>query len=357
MRADLWSFGIDSSARDRSSLAAFAEACARIAEKPCLDGDFEACMTLAYEYLNGSERPQDNGRGAAMFEKACQGWYASGCSSAARLYQNGHGMAKEEARAAKLYEQGCDLGESWSCYEFANALNEGRGVLADQARATQYFIKACETPANGAEAAACAGAGERVLEGIGAQKDAIRAKQLYEQACVFADLHGCDMVVYLQDRSTGQGAKRGLACGPASPYLGPHEPLVFRARLYSEGKKVPKDAAKAMLLLEDGCTIGEGSGCLSLGSILAEGRAVPKDAARAAAFHKKARAAFERRCKCDEVFACHNLGVMYSKGLGGPKKAREGAILVKKTCESEANTGSGYGAFHFSDCPESSGPK
>jgi TPR repeat protein len=132
--------------------------------------------------------------------------------------------------------------------------------------------------------------------------------------------------------------------------------------LYSTGKGVTKDDAKAFALYQQACDAGDAHGCSDLGVEYRNGRGVEKDDVKAAALFKqgcdggfpqgcanlgvayltgrgvqeddtRGLALFQQACDGGNAIGCSNLGVVYERGQGAPKDPAKAVGLYKRACD------------------------
>ena len=122
----------------------------------------------------------------------------------------------EEAR--KLRDS-CEAGDAKACNEFAVRLREGRHVLRDAARATELFDSACVKGVG----QSCVSLGDMLQRGIpGVKTDSARALALFTRGCDKGAMEGC--------------ARLGVA--------------------YRDGVGLPRDVARAVALFRQAKVIG-----------------------------------------------------------------------------------------------------
>src|SRR5204863_59065 len=136
------------------------------------------------------------------------------------------------------------------------------------------------------------------------------------------------------------------------------------ARRYRAGDGVPRDLAKAVEAMQDGCEAGEPALCVEAGRAVLRGEGVKSDPARARELFSDActqrphagcldpsdlcsdylagyevlaepslaRAPCEKACNGGVGEACDNLSDMYQDGSGVPKDESQAAALRKRAC-------------------------
>jgi len=97
-------------------------------------------------------------------------------------------------------------------------------------------------------------------------------------------------------------------------------------QLYSQGKGIAQDNARAARYYTLSCSHGSILGCDRLGVLNYSGQGVPQDYARAGSL-------FEEACNGGNMAACDNLGTLYEKGQGVSQNLDQARNLYKKSCD------------------------
>lgn len=97
---------------------------------------------------------------------------------------------------------------------------------------------------------------------------------------------------------------------------------------YAHGYSLPKDEARAVDLLNQGCDKGYDEACSALGQMYVKGNSVLK------ADVAKATQLFERSCNAGISRGCHNMGVFYREGMGVSKDLERALQYFTRACES-----------------------
>lgn len=108
------------------------------------------------------------------------------------------------------------------------------------------------------------------------------------------------------------------------------------ANLYLVGKRVAKDPAMAVPLLEKACNAGHPKGCGGLGFAHNNGLGVAKNLEKGAAL-------YQRACDAGNAEACSNLGVAFGDGKGVAKDESRAATLFRRACDG----GEAYACFNL----------
>jgi hypothetical protein len=181
----------------------------------------------------------------------------------------------------------CSANEFTSCNNLAAAYEDGLGVQKDAPKAAELYQRACD----GGFLLGCANLGMLYFSGTGVAQDRTRAMQLFERAC---------------DGGAGEGCSE----------------LGF---LYDEGIGVEEDNAAAARLLAKGCEGNVASSCARLGVFYTAAEEVPLD-------YRQAFRLFAKACAAGDAFGCFNLGALFADGLGVQRDLKQAAALFSEAC-------------------------
>jgi TPR repeat protein len=160
-------------------------------DKGCRLGGGEACDELGrlatvsrnYFYVADLERA------ARYFDWACALEDATGCFNLATAYLEGEGVDKSASRAARLLYRGCGLDDGRSCEHLGTLVETGAdGLPADLAAAPLYYERACRLR----DMDGCVSLGLCYRDGVGVEKNAAKATELFAKACTQGDGAACD---------------------------------------------------------------------------------------------------------------------------------------------------------------------
>ena len=99
------------------------------------------------------------------------------------------------------------------------------------------------------------------------------------------------------------------------------------ATLYTDGRGVPVDHAKAAQLAKDSCLEGSQRGCMALGVLYETGRGVAKDEAKAFSM-------YERSCNTDKfLYGCFRLASAYMAGHGVKADRTKALEILTMACK------------------------
>jgi uncharacterized protein len=222
----------------------------RVLQEGCDSGRAADCLALGSAYADGDGVPADRPRALGLYEKACACGAATACYQLGLVHLFGADVPQDPARAALLLGKGCDGGEADACIELASAYDTGRPD-------TQIL------PRDEARAGA-------LFE---------RAFRVSDTACAAGDMRVCGVLAWL----------------------------------YTTGRGVDRDPARAAQLLQRGCDGGELAQCRRLGKMCAAGEGVVKDAARATEL-------FARACRGGIHEACRDIKRLRWAEITGPAR-------------------------------------
>lgn len=181
----------------------------------------------------------------------------------------------------------CSADDLMSCNNLGAFYEDGVGGEKDARKAAELYSLACE----GKVALACANLGKLYFEGLGVAQDRATAIQLFERACDSGGAAGC------------------FALG----------------KVYDDGVAVVEDNAAAAHLLAKGCEGNVPSSCARLGAMYTGAEGLPRDYGLAFRLYVKA-------CGAGDAFGCANLGGLYANGLGVQRDLDMAAVLLEEAC-------------------------
>jgi uncharacterized protein len=226
-------------------------------------------------------------------------------------------VPRDPARGLQLHEKACEGGHLESCRSAGVLLDRTPRITPDPARARSFFERACD-----GNAAVC---GNLAVQAERQDKD--RARALYVRACDMGNV---------------------LACRNGAQFL-------TWAR---------SDPPQRLRLLEKGCAFGGGSmaatACTTLASehdtrpwllgelarLYAEGKGVPRDTARP--HHLRVKAADTTRELCVlslDADSCFSLAWMYEKGEGVDASASQAIVSYARACQARHEVARGTTIF------------
>jgi TPR repeat protein len=234
--------------------------------------------------------PDATAAAIAVERKACDGGDAAACIALGRRYLMRNGVSYEPSQAVALYGRACELGAQEGCWNLADA-HVHVVAVRDEARATKLLQPLCDGGGQFATRA-CMLLGDLHRTGRGVPRDVAKAVALYNGVCESGVLSGCWTLsdMYLR----GDGVARNEALGAALLQRvcdGPANAVHLLActdlaQLYTTGRGVPKDLARAIQLEEKACP-AVGRACANLGDKYERGEGVARDLVRARQLYQK----------------------------------------------------------------------
>jgi len=84
-------------------------------KKLCANGDINACVEIANEYINGEYTKKHYEVAKGLLELACENKNPKGCTKLGVLYAKGLGVKQNIKKAKIFFKKGCDLGDKKGC--------------------------------------------------------------------------------------------------------------------------------------------------------------------------------------------------------------------------------------------------
>lgn len=199
-------------------------------------------------------------------------------------------------------------------------------IPPSNAAATAEILAKFDAACTAGAAKACFDSGMRRAKGMGTTADRVAALTWLEKGCTGDDMESCNLLagfLATGDQGVSKDTKRAFDLhAKACPRLA--AACTSLSFFYGSGEVVPKDIAKAVSLLEQGCNGGDGAGCEKLAALYEKGVVVPADAAKAFSWAQKA---------CDtDAYNCETLGAYYLGGTGTAEDHDKGVSYVQKAC-------------------------
>jgi TPR repeat protein len=121
------------------------------------------------------------------YATGCEAGNAPSCARAGVIYEEGiGGVSKDAAKSFAFDKKACDLGDAPSCVSVALDDDTGSGTTQDHAAAFRAAEMACTNKLM----RGCEIAGNALLQGSGAPRDAIGGADRLERACASGDANG-----------------------------------------------------------------------------------------------------------------------------------------------------------------------
>ncbi len=246
----------------------------------CDDGDREACRVLGAAYFKGSRgvaasRP----RALHFYDKGCNAGGISSCLAAAQMLDTGGAVQADLATARVAYEEACLRGSAPGCHRLGLFWRDGRGGPQDSAWASVWLQQACESDIP----EACIDLA-LVLSRISAA-DAQRGLRLQREQCTSSRSEECSFQGYSIGGSHApmDMDRSARMCNPErQPTVSKRHDICFNLGFAHElGSDVERRGDDALASAVGVCEQGNMLGCTRAGELLAEGREVPADLPRA----------------------------------------------------------------------------
>ena len=253
-------------------------------ERGCDAGDAKACERAGLAFAR-----KERSKAEAYFEKACERGRAEGCLHRASFLRERDAERRQDEiaaltrRAKDIYGKACSTGDPEGCFGMAGAVR-----MDSEDEAQQYFreaMKIWQPRCEAGDVYACYRLGVAYSEESGVPLDDNRSRQLLERACGKGYLDACSELAqaFKSSDATDDDPRAAelfaQACAAGREERSPCREAGF---MYAEGEGVRADKPQALLLLENGCNLGDEWCCFKLGSMLLDGDGVPTDPARGA---------------------------------------------------------------------------
>jgi TPR repeat protein len=226
-----------------------------------------------------------------------------------RMYEKGLGTPQDDAQAAHWYQPAADAGYLWAQIALANLYDQGRGVPEDFGAALDLFLKASEFEQSHAyrlkpprpPAVATYRAGEMIERGRGVQANPAAAAGYYKIAAEAGNPDAQFALAELYRKGEGLAADpteaerwyAAAAKGYASATGGRAQERL--GQMYIDGRGVPKDVRRGVLLLEGVAQGGRVWTQVKLAQLYERGAdGLPADQGRAVAYYRMAAEAGNR---------------------------------------------------------------
>lgn len=257
-------------------------------------GQAESMVELACKYHYGMKVPKDPAKAALWGKKAAQAWRkaaeggdAKAMISLGKLYLAGIGVDQDSKQGLLWLTKAAEQGDTQAMKTLAESYRDGRGVAKDGDKAKFWALKAVATMKKKAEQGDAASqyslADCYAFEEHGMPHDQARAIYWYQKAA--AQGHAFSMFVLGNAQLVGEDL--GLSQQQAIEYLqkageqDEHLALTWLARMYLEGKRVPRDYNKARYWNLKLARSGDWHSMFTLGKLAEQGLGGPADKVKA----------------------------------------------------------------------------
>lgn len=326
---DSWSTAILAGLYTRGDMVpADGEAAIKLLQPFADDGKPFALTGLGDVYVKGAGSvAPDLPRAVALYEEA------NGLGDLAARYKlgfmlvRGEGVAANPARGLVLLEQlAANSDDPWTLINIGELFADGRWLPIDAGKTLDYYQRA--TKDNGAGgAAARVRLGMLYQSGLGdVVPDAAKAAGYFEEAVAKDDNAARVMLALMLLQGKGVPADPERAVVLLREAAEDHDvwASTVLAGLHVEGKVVPADGDIVLGLLEPLAEAGNGAALSGLGDLYAKG-AAPVEADPA-----KARALYEQAAAAGDMGGRNKLGLMLVDGVGGNANVPRGLWLLRQ---------------------------
>ena len=255
-----------------------------------------------------------------------------------RMYEKGLGTPQDDAQAARWYQPAADAGYLWAQIALANLYDQGRGVPQDFGAALDLFLEASEFEQSHAyrlkpprpPAVATYRAGEMIERGRGVPANPAAAAGYYQTAANAGNPDAQFALAELYRKGSGLPADPAEAerwyAAAAKGYVGAtggraQERL---GQMYIDGRGVPKDVMRGVLLLEGLAQGGRTSTQIRLALLYERGaEGLPADQGRAVAYYRMA-------ADAGNAAALYELARLHATGNGVQLDGRRAVELYQQ---------------------------
>jgi TPR repeat protein len=256
--------------------------------------------------------------------------YAQAQDLVKRIYPDGRSRSEAEvaqhgAQAVALFQRGCDLGSARSCLMAGIWLEKDDLVASDVPRAVRLHEHACALK----EFRSCDRLAYIYKEGRGVPKNPALKAKYRKLACDLAEppmAKDAFCEPESADQAMGHDCSDGESCFRQAQLLEGNYFDFKSGRDRSAGpEKAAAWAARAVVLHEKACDLGDDRSCMALGENFRLGSTQPVDIPRAIRF-------FEKGCRHKDSVSCLELATLYRNGEGIPKNPSLHAKYRKLAC-------------------------
>lgn len=247
------------------------------------------------------------------------------------LYYHGKGVEQDHETAFVLYTQSADQGFPYASFELGKMLRDGIGCEKNQQEADLRFQEAfigfvsLEKKSNDDKLQYRLG--WMLLNGVGTDRDEVRAKEYFEQAASVGNPFACYQLAKLilaGEEATPQEVEKALgylnkAVEAENPYA-----AYFLGKLYEKGQHLPQNTAEAVRLYTMAAEQDNDFAAYRLGKLYLSGEGVLKDVASAIRWLTFAA---DRK----NQFAEYALGSLYLKGEDIPQDIPKALEYLKRS--------------------------
>ena len=247
------------------------------------------------------------------------------------LYYHGKGVEQNHGTAFSLYTRSADQSFPYASFELGKMLRDGIGCAKNQSEADRRFREAflgfTSLEEKGHDDKLQYRLGWILLNGVGTEKDEIKAKEYFEKAATVGNPFACYQLAKLilaDEAAPPQEVEKALgylrqAVEAENPYA-----AYFLGKLYEKGQHVPQNLSEAVRLYTLSAEQDNDFAAYRLGKLYLGGEGILKDVE--AAIRWLAFAADRKN-----PFAEYALGILYLKGEDIPKNVPKALEYLKRS--------------------------
>lgn len=290
-------------------------------------------------YAAGMGTEQDYGKAAEWLALSAGAGYKYAQYSLGGLYRQGKGVEQSHETAFALYTESAAQDFPYASFELGKMLRDGiapsrcGGCTRDGAESEAHFADAFHgfrtLERKGHDDKLQYRLGWMLLNGVGTEKDIVRARSYFEKSAAVGNAFSCYQLAKLilsEESPAPEDAQKALHWLRQSVDAKNSSAQYFLAKLCLEGKHVPRDAAEAARLFTLAAEQGSEFAAYRLGKLYLGGEGVLKDVELALRW-----LGFAAEKK--NQYAEYALGVLYLKGEDVPKDAAKAIAFFKRAAE------------------------
>ena len=201
----------------------------------------EAQYNVAYSYYHGEGVPQDYTKAVFWYEKAAEQDHGDSLNGLGICYKNGKGVSRDKEKALELFRRAMEKGSVSGGKNYESLKKELDRESPNREEAARLYAQAQEKEQ---------------------EKDHGAAFSLYLQAAEMGHAGACYSVgyAYLNGVGVGQDLKKGVSWLWKSADQQYAPAYVLLGDCYKEGRGVPRDESKAVVLYGKAARLGDEEG-------------------------------------------------------------------------------------------------
>ena len=284
-------------------------------------------------YAAGLGTEQDDEKAAEWLSLSGSAGYKYAQYSLGGLYYHGKGVEQSCETAFALYTDSAAQTFPYASFELGKMLRDGIGCAKDGTESDVHFADAFHgfraLEKKGHDDKLQYRLGWMLLNGVGTEKDIVRARSYFEKSAAVGNPFACYQLAKLilsEDTPAPEDVQKALGWLRQSVDAENPNAQYFLAKLCLEGKHVPQNATEAARLFTLAAEQGSEFAAYRLGKLYLGGEGVLKDVERALRW-----LGFAAEKK--NQYAEYALGVLYIKGEDVPKDAAKAIAFFKRAAE------------------------